>query len=92
VSAVVECAFVLRGTFLIFGEFAPLNLRIAHSGTNVVIAWPLWASSFTLQEATNVVSGNSSTNLPVTPGVSNNENVVTLPISGKLKLYRPYHP
>jgi hypothetical protein len=69
-----------------------LKLRIAHSGTNVLIAWPLWASSFTLQEATNLVSGNSWTNLTVTPSVSNNENVVTLPISGKLKLYRLYHP
>jgi hypothetical protein len=71
---------------------APLNLRIAHSGTNVTLAWPLWASSFTLQQATNAVSGNSWTNLTVTPGISNNENVVTLPISGSLKLYRLYHP
>jgi hypothetical protein len=71
---------------------APLKLRIAHSGTNVMLAWPLWASNFTVQQATNAVSGNSWTNLTVTPNVSNNENVVTLPISGTLKFYRLYHP
>jgi hypothetical protein len=70
----------------------PLNLRIARAGTNVLVAWPLWANNFTLQEATNAVSGNSWTNLTVTPSASNNENVVTLPIGGRVKLYRLYHP
>jgi hypothetical protein len=92
VSVVTALSLPLGYSSGIISINAPLKLRIAHSGTNVVIAWPLWAANFTLQEATNAVSGNSWTNLPVTPGVSNNENVVTLPISGKLKLYRLYHP
>jgi hypothetical protein len=72
---------------------APLNLRIAHSGTNVVLlAWPLWANNFTLQEATNALSANSWTNLSVTPTISNSENIITLPVSGSMKLYRLYHP
>jgi hypothetical protein len=70
----------------------PLNLRIAHAGTNVLLAWPLWATNFTLQEATNALSGNSWTNLTVTPTIINNENVITIPIGGSLKLYRLYHP
>ena len=70
----------------------PLNLRISQAGTNVLLAWPLWANNFTLQEATSAASGNSWTNLPITPGVSNNENVITLPIIGSIKLYRLYHP
>jgi hypothetical protein len=67
-------------------------LRIAHAGTNVLLAWPLWATNFTLQEATNALSGNSWTNLTVTPTIINNENVITIPIGGSLKLYRLYHP
>jgi hypothetical protein len=70
----------------------PLNLRIAHSGTNVLIAWPLWATNFTLQEATNAISGNSWTNPPVSSTISNNENVVILPLGDSMKLYRLYHP
>ena len=92
VSDVTALSLPVGYTSGIISISAPLKLRIGHLGTNVVIAWPLWASNFTLQQATNAVSGNSWTNLPVTPSVSNNENVVTLPISGSLKLYRLYHP
>jgi hypothetical protein len=69
------------------------SLRIALSDQDVLLAWPLWATNFLLQEADGSLAAPPAwTNLSVTVGVSNDESVVTLPVSGAGKFYRLYHP
>jgi hypothetical protein len=69
------------------------SLRIALSDHDVLLAWPLWATNFSLQEADGSLAAPVTwTNLSVTVGVSNDESVVTLPVSSVGKFYRLYHP
>ena len=68
-------------------------LRITRTGQNITLAWPLWATNFVLQQADGALPiGQIWSDLPVKPGVSNNENVVTLPLIGPSKVYRLYRP
>jgi hypothetical protein len=69
------------------------SIRIARSGTNIALAWPLWATNFGLQQADDARPLAAAwTNLSVSPGVSNGENVVTLPLTGPSKFYRLFKP
>ena len=71
----------------------PPSLRIFRSGQNVTLAWPLWASDFGLQAAGGVAPAPVVwTNLSVTATVSNNENVVALPVMGITRFYRLHRP
>ena len=63
-------------------------LRLTRAGQNIQLAWPLWATNFTLQEANSLLPSSTWTNLSVIPSEINNERVVTLPISGNSKFYR----
>ncbi len=47
---------------------APPTLTIANSGTNVLVGWPLYASSYQLQTTTNLVAGWTA----ITAGISTN--------------------
>jgi hypothetical protein len=65
------------------------SLSIARSGQNVTLRWESWATNFVLQGAAEVaLPGVTWSNLVVSPSVSNNQNVVTLPLSGTSRLYR----
>jgi hypothetical protein len=68
-------------------------LKISPSDQGVTLSWPLWATNFVLQTPEDAFASPVIwTNLSVTAGVSNNENVVTLPLSDELKLYRLFQP
>jgi hypothetical protein len=72
---------------------SPPSLRIARADTNLMLAWPLWASNFILQQAHEFSPGALIwTNLFVTAGTSNAENVVILPIGGPSAFFRLYKP
>jgi len=72
---------------------SPLVLRIARSNQNIILAWPLWATNFSLQEASPALTpAGGWTNLSVTAAASNNENVVVLPLGSTNKFYRLFHP
>jgi hypothetical protein len=69
------------------------SLRIARSGQNVTLAWPLWATNFGLELASGRLSPAAAwTNLPATPILSNNEAFVTLPLAGTNQYYRLHYP
>ena len=69
------------------------SLRIARSGQNVTLAWPLWATNFGLQVASGRLPPSAAwTNLPATPILSNNEASVTLPQAGTNRYYRLHYP
>jgi len=71
----------------------PPTLRIAQAGENVLVGWPLWASNFTLQEATNdLVPPAIWINVTQTPGVVGSENVVILPATNVSRYYRLIKP
>jgi hypothetical protein len=79
-----------NGSVIVNGN---LSLRIGHAGTNIVLAWPLWASNFTVQEASGkIVAPISWTNLPNVPFNSNGESTVVLPWNRTNKYYRLWHP
>jgi len=79
-----------NGSVIVNGN---LSLRIGHAGTNIVLAWPLWGSNFTVQEATGTLKPPISwTNLPNLPFNSNGESTVVLPWNRTNKYYRLWHP
>jgi len=64
------------------------TLGILQSGTNVVVAWPVTATGFTLLSATNLVPPVVwATNAPP-PTIFSSYFVVTNPLSGSKKFYR----
>ncbi len=71
----------------------PPSLQILLSGQNITLAWPLWGTNFVLQQASGAFSPSMTwSNLTVTPAISNDQSVVTLPLSGAAGFYRLYHP
>ena len=66
------------------------SLRIALSGSNVMLAWPESAAGFNLQESADGLGGWN--NVGINPKVSNGENVVTLPVSDGARFYRLNRP
>jgi hypothetical protein len=69
------------------------SLKISLMGSNIALAWPLWASNFALQEAESPLPLQALwSNLPVTGSVSNTERIVTLPLTSPSKFYRLYRP
>lgn len=69
------------------------SLRIAHSGSTITVAWPLWANTFSLQQASGTLTPNSVwTNVPTAIFTNNNEITVTLPPTNTASFYRLYHP
>jgi len=71
----------------------PPVLGIARSGQNVTLSWPLWASNFQLQAASGALrSPLVWTNVPGAAGISNSQNVITLPRSSRPNFYRLFYP
>lgn len=68
------------------------SLSIALLGQEVRLAWPLWATNFLLQESDGGRTPWIWTNNAASPQTSNNESVVTLPLSGAGRFYRLYLP
>ena len=80
----------MNGSITVGGN---LTLKIGLAGTNVVLAWPLWANNFTLQEASgNLKPPIGWTNLANVPFNSNGESTVVLPWNRTNKYYRLWHP
>ena len=57
----------------------PPALTIAKAGTNVLVAWPLYASNYQLQTTTNLLATNSWTQ--ITSGISTNGIVLSALVS-----------
>jgi uncharacterized repeat protein (TIGR03803 family) len=79
----------ITGSGTLFTLSLPVpQLRIIHSGTDVVLSWPTNATGFSLLCTTNLASPALWTNAFPEPVVVDGDNVVTNPISGAEKLYR----
>jgi hypothetical protein len=65
------------------------SLSIVATNQQITLAWPSWASGFFLQESTTLSPpGQNWSNAPIVGLISNNENLVTIPISSTNKFYR----
>jgi hypothetical protein len=62
------------------------TVQIQRIGTNVVLAWPLWASNYALQEATGLIGPWS--NSTATVMTTNGQYSAKAEIGGARKLYR----
>ena len=63
-------------------------LSIVRSGTNVILTWPVNASSYTLQSSLQIGAGASWSTVTNPPVVLNRLETVTNGISGSTKFYR----
>ena len=85
-------------SFTVFSYSLTPQLTITLSGTNVILAWPINVSGFTLEFTTNLVQpvawsanvwNNNTYNTNLTaPVVIGGQNVVTNPIAGSQMFYR----
>jgi hypothetical protein len=67
------------------------SLTITHSGQNISLAWPLWATNYILEAVGSAMPITTWTNLPVLPLLTNNAATVTLPRNGSVMFYRLQH-
>jgi uncharacterized repeat protein (TIGR03803 family) len=66
----------------------PPQLTTTHSGTNVILTWPINAAGFSLQSATNLVSPVIWATNSLGTVTVNGQHTVTNPISGPQKFFR----
>jgi len=69
----------------------PPSLAITREDQTITLSWPTWATNFALQVA-DTFPPVAWTNVSGAVGISNAEQVITLPINGGLKLYRLSSP
>jgi hypothetical protein len=65
----------------------PPRLNILQSATHITLAWPLWATNFSLQEAKGSPFAFWS-NIHTMPISTNNQNLITLPLGPGPNFYR----
>jgi alpha-tubulin suppressor-like RCC1 family protein/pimeloyl-ACP methyl ester carboxylesterase len=73
---------------ILFYSAAPPTLQIQLAGTNVVLSWPLWAASYSLEITATLGRTNSWTVVTNAAWVVNSQCTVTNQISGKSSYYR----
>jgi pimeloyl-ACP methyl ester carboxylesterase len=66
----------------------PPSLQIQMAGTNVVLSWPLWAATYSLETTGTLWTTNSWMVVTNAPSIVNSQCTVTNQISGKSSYYR----
>src|SRR5262249_34742748 len=64
------------------------SLRIALSNQTVMLAWPAWATNYVLQQIEGSLVSVGWTGVSGTPGTTNGESVISLPMDSSSKYYR----
>jgi hypothetical protein len=67
------------------------SLKITQAPTSVTLSWPTGSTGFVLQESADGSTAGWTT-VQTTPVVSNNENLVSVPLTSSKHFYRLYHP
>jgi len=63
-------------------------LRALQSGSNITLAWPLWATNFVLQETFTESPAFVWTNVLAEPNSSGENQIIELPMTAPTKFYR----
>jgi hypothetical protein len=92
VRQVVDASATPLTTTYINGSISvnpPPSLTATLSQQNINLSWPLWATNFVLQEADGTLLPSLTwSNVPAALTITNNEALVSLPITGTTKFYR----
>jgi hypothetical protein len=80
-------------TYALAWEFFSQSLGIVKSGTNVVLAWPVYPAGFHVESSTNLAPPIfwSTNNVPP-PVFTNNQNVVSLVVTNSNQFFRLRQP
>jgi hypothetical protein len=71
----------------------PPTLTVGQSGQNILLAWPLWATNFSLQQAAGgLPPAVNWSNLLIAPTPTNNQNILVLPLGAGPNFYRLSQP
>jgi pimeloyl-ACP methyl ester carboxylesterase len=73
---------------ILFYSAAPPPLQIQMSGTNVVLTWPLWAATYSLETTATLGMTNSWTVVTNAPLIVNSKCTITNKISNSSVFYR----
>jgi hypothetical protein len=73
-------------------DFAPVQLSVARSGTNVVVSWPASPAGFVLQTATDFDAPVSWQEVSTHSVLSNAMNTATFPATTSMQFYRLFRP
>jgi hypothetical protein len=73
---------------ILFYSAAPPTLQIQLAGTNVMLSWPLWAATYSLEKTGTLGTTNSWMVVTNVPSIVNSQCTVTNQISGKSSYYR----
>jgi pimeloyl-ACP methyl ester carboxylesterase len=73
---------------ILFYSAAPPTLQIQLAGTNVVLSWPLWAATYSLEKTGTLGTTNSWMVATNVPSIVNSQCTVTNQISSKSSYYR----
>jgi hypothetical protein len=68
--------------------FAPVNLKITFTGTNVKLTWPAYPAGFRVETTTNLSSSVWTTNQLPTSTFTNGQNVISLNATNSAQFFR----
>jgi hypothetical protein len=79
-------------TYAVAFEFFSMSLRVAPSGTNVVLTWPVYPDGFVVQTTSSLTPPVVWSTLNATSLVTNNQNQVTLGAGNTSQFFRLQRP
>jgi hypothetical protein len=79
-------------TYALAFEIFNMPLRVALTNSDAVISWPVAPTGFQLQSATSLAPPVSWTSVTNAVSITNNQNVVTLPIDSGNQFFRLISP
>ena len=68
------------------------QVAISHSGTNTIVAWPTWATGFTLESAVDLLSTNGWASAGGGQQTNGESVIMTVPASPNTRFFRLKHP
>jgi hypothetical protein len=79
-------------TYALVWAFVTPTLRIANSGTNVALTWPVYPAGFRVEAATTLVSPVWNTNELSSPVITNSNNCLILSATNTTQFFRLRQP
>lgn len=85
-SAFGKVFITIQNAAIIGGTAPAPALKVARSGTSLLVTWPATANGFVLEEAG--LTANTWSNSSVTVGVAGTANVASIPVQSTAKFFR----